>query len=107
MNEHEPSSEVLAISDKIAEQMRSLQKFYFTYASNPGFPFQDGWTVVYAKNRSQACDIFNVVHPYYGPSKYINCSWIYTQTEFEQTSMYLSGKNFEQGCVETLGLWQL
>lgn len=107
MNEHEPSPDILAISDKIAEQISSLQKFYFTYASNPGFPFQDGWTVVYAKNRGQACDIFNLVHPHYGSSDCVNCSWIYTQDEFEQTSMCQTGKNFNQGCVETLGLWQL
>lgn len=28
MNEHEPSPDIIAISDKIAEQISSLQKFY-------------------------------------------------------------------------------
>lgn len=98
MSKYEP------IIRRLIAKQKELPVFYFTYASNPQFPYQDGWTEVSAPDRSTACQIFNTVHPPRDGENCVNCSWIYDQEQFRETSMYKSGKNFDKGCVERLSL---
>ena len=85
-------------------------KYYFTYGTSESFPYQNGWSVVMADSISQALLLFNCAHP----PRYIdypseqagvaNCSGIYSEDAFEQTSMYKNGDNFGAGCHEVIEL---
>lgn len=79
-----------------------MPKFYFTYGSSETFPYQDGWTEVYAENMGQAQALFRAVHPDNKPG-IINCSWIYTEEKFREGNIFKDGHNFGQGCHEVIG----
>lgn len=104
LNDTEHMSEYEPIIRRLIEKQKELSVFYFTYASDPQFPYQDGWTEVLAPDRTTACRIFNAVHPPREEGGCVNCSWIYDQEQFRKTSMYKSGKNFDKGCVERLSI---
>lgn len=63
------------------------KKFYFTFGTDPQFPFYKGWVEVFAEDRSQAAKIFNSHFP---PRQegIVNCAFIYPQEEFEKTDMF-------------------
>lgn len=77
--------------------------YYFTYGTSPTYPYEGGWTVVYAVSRSQAVHLFRAVHPDVREGT-VNCADIYTQEQFEQTKMYKTGTNLGAGVHEVLGL---
>lgn len=80
----------------------SLQRFYFTYGTDSYYPFQGGWTLVYANSKEQAIKTFKEYHPNRDGSPFINCAFIYTQDEFEKTEMYENEDNFGKGLMEIL-----
>ena len=78
------------------------QTFYFTYGLSSGMPFRKGWTEVQAKTRREAVALFRLIHP----DRYdgiVNCSDIYDEETFKQTSMYKKG-NFGVCCHEYISL---
>lgn len=87
---------------RMIAKKKELPVFYFTYASDEKFPFHAGWTEVRARDRSQACAIFNAHHPPRDDSACVNCSWIYDEAQFRNTEMYKRNDNFGKGCVEKL-----
>ena len=40
-----------------------MPKFYFTYGTDPAYPFQGGWTEIEAPDPDKAGEIFSAVHP--------------------------------------------
>lgn len=78
-----------------------MQKYYFTYGSSENFPYQNGWTEVYAENMKQAESLFKAIHPDKIPG-IINCAWVYTQKDFESFNYFKSG-NFGVRCHEIIG----
>lgn len=87
---------------RMIAKRKELPVFYFTYASDERFPFHAGWTEVRARDRNQACAIFNAHHPPRDGSGCVNCSWIYDEAQFRDTEMYRNNDNFGKGCVEKL-----
>lgn len=77
-------------------------KYYFTYGTSESFPYQNGWTLVLANNIREAVTLFDLVHP--RKSDFVNCSSIYSEADFEQTSMYKKGDNLGAGCHEVIEL---
>lgn len=59
-----------------------MEKFYFTFGSDPGFPYQDTYLVVYAKNLEEAIEKFRKKHPD-RHTNCLNCAFFYTEEEWE------------------------
>ena len=59
-----------------------FNKYYFSFGSDPLYPYQNGYIVIEAKNIEAACDIFKAYHPNREGSNLINCAFIYTEDEF-------------------------
>lgn len=78
-----------------------MAKFYFTYGTE-GQPFVGGWTEVGAPNRNAACSAFRAYHPD-RTDGLLNCSSVYDEAQFKQTSMYRDG-NFNCRCHEIITL---
>ena len=81
-----------------------MKKFYFTYGTSTIFPYQNGWTEVYAENMAQATAFFRVRHPdkSYGT---INCASLYTEEQFERYGFRKKG-NFDGFCHEVIGCFE-
>lgn len=81
------------------EELNNKNKFYFTFGTHPQFPFYKGWVEVIADTREEAVEIYN---SYYPPKhgNTINCSFIYSQEEFEQTEMFKG--TWGDGCHKVL-----
>lgn len=88
--------------EEIMAMFEPLEKFYFTYGTDEDYPYQGGWTEVYAMNRHEACSKFTARHgSRYPDSKIVNCASIYSADEFEATNMYSRG-NFGKRCQEVI-----
>jgi len=81
-----------------------MQDFYFTYGLE-GQPFKGGWTIVEAPDRESAVKVFRIFHPdrYEG---IVNCADIYTEEQFQRTSMALTD-NYGERLQETICLNRL
>lgn len=83
-------------------QLEKLPKFYFTFGTDRLFPYQKGWVEVQAGNGDEALAIFNSHFPPRRPgSNTANCAFIYSQEQFERTSMFLEPGSWG-GCHEVL-----
>ena len=62
-----------------------MNRFYFTFGSDPEFPYgRKDIVVVTAKDENMACDLFQAVHPNRPGSSCINCASIYAEDEFNE-----------------------
>lgn len=57
--------------------------FYFTYGTDPGYPFEGGYTLIFADNVKEAIKLFRKRHPDRHEGV-VNCAFIYTAGEFEE-----------------------
>lgn len=78
-----------------------MQKYYFTYGTDPAYPFQGGWTEVEAPSLSTALELYHYFHPMqrYG----FNCEKVLDESKFLATDMLLNG-NFGAWCQEEISL---
>lgn len=67
------------------------KKYYFTYGSDPAYPFQGGWTLIYAPNLRAAQQIFKAYHPNRPGSDALNCADYYSASLFEQFDPAMKG----------------
>lgn len=64
-------------------QKPALAKFYFTYGTSSDYPFQGGWTLIYAPDMKAAQQIFKAYHPNReGVESCLNCADFYTEEQF-------------------------
>ena len=77
-------------------------RFFFTYGTE-GQPFIGGWTEVEAPDGHTACAAFRAFHPD-KTEGLLNCSSVYSEENFKQTSMYGPEGNFGHRCHETITL---
>ena len=82
-----------------------MNKFYFTYGTDEGYPFEGGWTMVIAPDEAAAVQVFRIYHPNREGSDFVNCACIYGET-FEQSESYKTG-NFGGYCHEIIGPYPL
>lgn len=78
-----------------------MEKFYFTYGTDPKYPFQGGWTLVYATSMAVAQRIFKSIHPNREGSDLLNCAWCYTHEQFMKGNAFKEG-NFGVRCHEII-----
>lgn len=68
-----------------------MEKFYFTYGTDRGYPFRGGWTIIHAPNIESAINIFQAIHPNRYGSNCLNCADYYTAERFEKTECFKNG----------------
>lgn len=76
-----------------------MKNFYFTYGSNPQFPFSYGCSRVVANDKHEACMIFRTYH--HDVNGAINCAFIYTEEQFNKAKTRCSSSfSFEHEVLE-------
>lgn len=78
-----------------------MEKFYFTYGTDKGYPFRGGWTLITAPNMSAAVQIFKTFHPNRDDNECLNCADYYRADYFESSESYKTG-NFGGYCHEEI-----
>lgn len=64
-----------------------MSKYYFTFGTDPRYPYQGGWVEVEAENARIAIAVFNAVHPPREGSKLMNCCSYYPENVFNESGM--------------------
>ncbi len=65
--------------------MHNTQNFYFTFGSDPLYPYHlNDYVMVNARNIDDACLLFSLVHPKRPGSNAVNCAFIYTEQRFNE-----------------------
>ena len=78
-----------------------MPKFYFTYGTDPSYPYQGGWTEIEAPDLGKAGETFSAIHPD-RHAGILNCAFTYTEERFKTSEMYKSGGNCGCHCHERL-----
>ena len=68
-----------------------MPRYYFTYGMSKTMPFQNGWTVIEANDRVDACTIFRTIHTNPINDRLLNCATSYSEEEFNATTMSKNG----------------
>lgn len=71
-------------------------RYYFTFGTDPVYPYRGGWVEVVAKDINKAIEIFNSHYPLID-NQTGRYAFVYSESDFKQTVMYLKG-NFGYGC---------
>lgn len=80
-----------------------MSKFFFSYGTDPAYPFLGGWTEIEAPDRPSACKLFQIYHPNRpGSAGRLNCADIYSEDEFMDSEL-IDG-NFGAYCHERITL---
>ena len=65
--------------------MQETSKFYFTFGSDPEFPYGFGEFVeIEASDEDEAREVFRAVFPSRPGSQFLNCSSVYSEFEWVQ-----------------------
>ena len=68
-----------------------MNKFYFSFGSDPQFPFYKGWVEVAADTLEKAIEKFRARYPDRAPG-IVNCAFWYSQEQWEKfTTAKLAG----------------
>ena len=65
-------------------------KVFYTFGTDPRFPFCGGWVEIDADNMKQAHAIFRACYPDRDPG-ILNCSDYYTEAQFKESDMLSTG----------------
>lgn len=69
-----------------------MNRYFFTFGSDPQFPFQNTYLVIEAKDINQAIGIFRLLYPDRHPGVY-NASDCYTEAEWDdRASKYYANR---------------
>lgn len=61
------------------------KRYYFTFGSDPHYPYGiNDYVVVEADGYSEACYLFNAVHPPRTGSDLLNCAFVYSEERFQE-----------------------
>lgn len=84
-----------------AEKMRELNPYYYTFGTDPEYPYSQGWVEVYAKTWQEAHEKFRTRFPdRHGHEGTINCAFFYGKESWERSSM--SKGNMGEFCHEVI-----
>lgn len=62
-----------------------MNKFYFTFGSDPAYPYGiNDYVIVEANGVNEACLLFNLVHPPRKGSDLVNCAFFYSEEQFNK-----------------------
>ena len=84
-----------------AEKMDGLGAFYYTFGTDPEYPYSRGWVEVYANSWEDAHAKFRTRFPDRpGHEGTINCAFFYTKDQWERSAM--SKGNMGEFCHEVI-----
>ncbi|MGN0047206.1 MAG: hypothetical protein ACI37P_07815 [Eggerthellaceae bacterium] len=100
----EPQEPVLDELHSAPEQAPEDRKetYYFSFGTADYFPFKLGWVEVRANSREEACEMFASHYPCRSDSM-LNCSFVYNESAWKQTSMSQGGPG--QVCHRVIDTW--
>lgn len=75
--------------------------YYFTFGSDPQFPFQGGYLIITAKDMDTACDVFNALYPNPKNKNVLNCAFFYTEEKFDRLCAKYYGFEDFHGVIDT------
>ena len=75
---------------RTADKNKRNMNFYFTYGSDPQYPFNGGYTIVVADSKKRAAAVFRLYHPDVHEG-ILNCAFVYDQESMERTGMLEDG----------------
>lgn len=64
-----------------------MPRWFFTFGSDPLYPFQGGWVEIEAPTLTQAIKVFQAYWPDRTPGL-VNCAFMYSEEDFSETDMY-------------------
>lgn len=76
-----------------------LNKYYFTFGTDPKYPYYGGWVTVIAEDIHQAVRFFRARFN----TEQLHCADYYTAEQFRKTEMYTKG-NFGHYSHEVIGI---
>lgn len=89
------------LCSKCAEKMSGLSPYYYTFGTDPEYPYSRGWVEVYASSWEEAHEKFRIRFPDRpGHEGTINCAFFYDQKSWERTVM--SKGNMGEFCHEVI-----
>ncbi len=60
-----------------------MNKYYFSFGSDPAFPFQGGYLIVEAPTMQDACEVFRKYYPDRpNHTGILNCAFVYDEDDF-------------------------
>lgn len=74
-----------------------MQRFYFTFGTDPKFPYHGGWVEVLAPNMKSAADAFKAHFPNDLDDSVLNCADYYTEDDFIRYG-FLQDGNWDSRC---------
>lgn len=74
-----------------------MKRFYFTFGTDPKFPYHGGWVEVLAPNMKDAVNAFKTHFPTLDDSNVLNCADYYTEGDFIRYGFLQEG-NFGERC---------
>ena len=77
----------------------TLARFYYTFTASAGYPYEDGWVEVVAKDWSEAHRKFQTRFP--NRNGQISCAFFYTEVQFAKTPLAM-GKRPHDRCHECI-----
>ena len=77
------------------KQMTNVHSFYFTFGTDPLFPYgYHDYVLIICRDESEACKLFNTLHPKRLGSNVMNCAFMYNETQWElNTKKYYAGRD--------------
>lgn len=81
-----------------------MSKFYFTYGTDPNYPYRGGWTEVEAPSLGAAIEIFQQYHPDRPGTGCVNCAFYYTQEQWDREDNVMRAETFDCRCHERIGI---
>lgn len=79
-----------------------MAKFFFTYGTDPRFPYQGGWTEIEAEDSHAAVSAFRKFHPDRENSDAYNFAGIYSEKSWAKTEMSQKNSCFDHSCRESI-----
>lgn len=79
--------------------MDKKNKFYFTFGSDPGFPYQNTYLIVMAYTEKEAIQKFREKYPDRHKNTF-NCAFVYTEQQWEGS---LNQKYYPKEPAEIIG----
>ena len=71
-----------------AKKMNALKPYYYTFGTDPEYPYSRGWVEVYANSWEEAHKKFRTKFPDRpGHEGTVNCAFFYGKESWERTSM--------------------
>lgn len=78
-----------------------MHRYYFTFGTDPEYPFCGGWVIIVAPSIRSAGQIFKAYYPNENDPEVLNCADYYSEEHFQELKIAEAG-NFGAFCHEII-----